>query len=335
MDSFQFLNGYQELQDPNSFNRDDRDRYRARNNFDTPEVKQLMTGPREWASLFDKIFYSFLEGYTDIDPETVNADLEVYETDWSKHHLEDLIKKSQRLAFYDADSAQAVNELNFHILTKEFMPLWRTAWSLWGGPFATQESPLEELETIQSGLASRAKKLMRMKNSAFKWQKIEDTPRGLVPAINGQLTELDAAIVMLEIQKEHPNLLLLPAGPQFESSRHLDRSVDFTITDRDTWQSRGIQVKTSIAGFEDVWERNKTGDSSKSVRNYDSNYVTLVDGMIDLGNFSMRHISGKGMVMKPNPGLISLNYLKDKNHPDILVAKNNIMGRILHDLEEN
>ena len=328
MDSFQFLDGYQELQNhQNRFNRHEK----IRNNFDTPEVKQIMSGPREWASFFDKVFYSFLEGYSDVDDEGVDADLTVYESDWSGQHLEDLIKQSQQLAFYDADATQAVNELNFHILSKEFMPLWHRAWM----PEKYPELSSEELEAIQGRLANRVRQLKRTKNSALKWQRIEDTPKGLVASLNGQMTEIDAAIVLLEIQKENPQLLLLPASPQFESAKLHKRSVDFVITDTQTWQSRGIQVKTYIDSFGDGWNLNKESDGFKPVKKYDANYVTMIDGMIDLGNATERRIAGKGPTLVPNPGQISLNFLKDHNHPDILVAKNNITGRILHDLGKN
>lgn len=328
MDSFAFLDGYQELRDHRKgFNHRDR----ARHNFDTPEVKQIMTGPREWASFFDKIFYSILEGNTDIDREAIDQQLTIYETEWAGDHLDYLITESQNLAFHDAEATQAVNELNFHILTKKFMPLWHHAWM----PEKYPEVTPEGIETVQTRLATRAAELIQVKNSALKWRRIENSPKGLVSAINGQLTEIDAAIVMLEMQKENPQLMVLPAGPQFESARPSNRSVDFIITDTDTWQSRGIQVKTYIERFEDAWKTSQQEDSQKPIRNYDSNYVTLIDGMVDLGNFTVRRIAGKGEVMVPNPGQISLTFLEDSKHPDILKAKNNIQGRILHDLNKS
>jgi hypothetical protein len=316
MDSGKYADGYRNPLDKYTSSRD------------MPEVRELMKGPRQWASFFDGLLYSLLKNTHGNSSRTIDKELSNYEHNWSEPMLEGVIKESRSLAFYDKKATHAVNELNFHILSKEFLPIWRHAL------LPEIHSPVQtpEIESIQNQLALRGAELSQVKIDALKWQKIEKSPTGLVTSLNGQLTEIDAAIVMLEIQKTAPHLVLLPAPPFFESSSRNDRSVDFIIMDTAFRQSRGIQVKTYIDSFEDTANDPSELGAYKPVRNYDTRYVTMIDGMVDLGNATMRYIPNKGTVLAPEPGQISLSYLNNNQSADIIQATRNIKDRIIHDL---
>jgi len=319
MDSQKFVEGY----------RHSPDRYRF---YETrPELEELMKGPRKWASFFDRKLYKHLEGSSGDSLLDTNNQLISYEYGWVEPFLDGIIRDSQGMAFYDEKSASAVNELNFHILNKEFLPMWRRALM----PETHPQLAPEEIQLMQTNLALRGAELDLVKNDALKWQKIEESPIGLVKAMNGQITEIDAAIVMLEILKDEPQLILLPAPPHFESAYRSSRSIDFIIMDTNLGLSRGIQVKSYIDSIKDASNTGYTKSEYKPTRKYDGKFVTLIDGMIDLGNATNRYILGRGNVIVPSPGQISASFLQNPASPDIANAMHNIKDRIIRDLHKN
>lgn len=319
MDSQKFVEGY----------RKSPDRFRFYD--DTPETQELMKGPRKWASFFDQQLSAHLKGEATDSPVEINTQLNNYEFGWSEPFLDSLILETQNHAFYDKKASSIVNELNFHILNKEFLPMWRRVLL----PSLYPQLTRDEIEAMQTGLATRGAELKLVKDEALKWQKIEKSPMGLVAALNGQMTEIDASIVMLEIPKDSPHLALLPAPPQFESTLRNTRSADFIMLDTELWHSRGIQVKTYIDSFKDLTKAAIQKTTRRPTRKYDDKFVTLVDGTIDLGNFNVVSTPGKEAILVSDPGQISVNYLNDSHNTDIAQAKRNIEGRIIHDLYKN
>jgi hypothetical protein len=318
MDSKQFLNGYQDISNREAWHKE------------PAEVKEIMTGPRKWASFFDTQLHDILSGqYQDDDEETANQFI-AYELDWAETQLDPLVKQSQDLAFSNAHADVAVNELNFHILNKELVDMWHRAMN----PEKFPRISVERIETMQSRLAQRGASLRDTKESAYYWRSIESTPEGLVPAMNGQLTEIDAAIVMLELCKQETEILLLPAPPQFESAADKYHSIDFVVIDPIADKTRGVQVKSYIDRFEDRSKIYEAPQQFKAIRKYDPDYVTMVDGLIDLGNSKMQYSERWGYTMVPDPGLISLVYLHGSANPDIARATGHIQDRILHDLQK-
>lgn len=319
MDSQLFVEGYRKS--PEQYTSHD----------EPPEVEELMEEPRLWASFFDRQLFSLLKGASggtalDIDEQLVN-----YEYGWIEPFLEESIHESHSLAFFNGIAASAVNELNFHVLNKEFLPVWRHALL----PEMYPQLSIEEIEAMQTRLATRGAELKHIKSDAMEWQKIEKTPLGLVAAINGQLTEIDAPIVMLNIMKKYPELLLLPAPPQFESASVSNRSIDYIVIDTERLQSRGLQIKTYIDSIANASKLSKAKTTYKPTRKYDDEFVTLIDGTIDLGNSIVRFSPGNDAILVADPGQISVNFLKDSNNPDIIQAQHNIEGRILHNLYKN
>ena len=316
MDSQTFAMGYRQSPD------------RLRFYDDTPEILEIMEVPREWASFFDRQLSELLKGEMRDSVQDINDQLDEYEFGWSAGYLDDLIEQTQSLAFFDNKATSIVNELNFHVLSKEFMPMWRHVLT----PELHPKITPEEIEAMQTGLATRGVQLKAIKNDALKWQQIEKSPQGLVGALSGQISEIDAPVVMLEIPKEMPHLALLPAPPQFESTHYNTRSADFIIIDTELWHSRGIQVKTYIDSIRNMSNPSEEKRTYRPTRKYDSRFVTLIDGTIDLGNFTVHYTPGKEAVLTSDPGQISVSFLEDHNSPDVAQAKNNIQSRIITDL---
>jgi hypothetical protein len=320
MDSKEFVRGYQDISD------------RKPKDEESAEVKEIMTGPRMWASFFDTQLYDLLSGEQQRDAGETNRQLDEYLYDWLETRLDTTVKQTQGLAFYNEQDNSAVNELNFHILNKEFLDMWRRALQ----PETFPRLSHDHIETMQAKLAKQGANLRLVKEDAFYWQAVESTPKALVASLNGQLTEIDAAIVMLELCKQESELILLPAPPQFESAADKKLSADFIIIDPATEQTRGIQVKSYIDRFEDEGnsDSRKIRQRFKAVRKYSPDYITMVDGMIDLGNWKVRYSEHWGHGTVPDPGLLSLEYVHDSKNPEIARATGHIQERIMHDLQK-
>jgi len=295
---------------------------------ETVEMKELMNGPREWASFFDSQLFSHLSHFDAGDILETDAALTRYEEEWCDVYLDDITQQSRHLAFYNPNASIAVNELNFHVLSRDLMPIWRRALL----PEIYPELTTDDIESMQNRLAYKGLDLVQTRKDAVKWQRIEKVRGGLVRSLSGQLTEIDAAIVMLEIQKAHPHLLVLPAPTSFESATQHNRSADFIIVDTLLGHSRGIQVKTNLAHPRTFRHSNGEILPATPIREYDSTYITMIDGMADFGSSQMRTIHGEGEVLVSNPGQVSVNYVADKNNASLQQARLNIENRILTDL---
>jgi hypothetical protein len=318
MDSKLFVSGYRDAPQQNHWDKE------------SAEIEEIMTGPRKWASFFDSQLYELLDGERLRDYFETTDQLDEYRHDWTETQLDPLVKKSQDIAFFDERAKSSVNEMNFHILNKEFVDMWQRA--LYPDLFPRLST--EQIEMMQTRLAERGASLKDIKDAAVYWQSIESTPKALAPAMNGQLTEIDAAIVMLELCKQDTEILILPAPPKFESAANKYNSIDFVVIDPTANKTRGVQVKSYIDRFESDTISSELPQQFKAIRKYDPNYVTMVDGMIDLGNSQMRFSEQWGYTMVPDPGLISLVYLHGSANPDIARATGHIQERIMHDLQK-
>lgn len=112
----------------------------------------------------------------------------------------------------------------------------------------------------------------------------------------GYGNEVDAAIILLEVMKQRPNLTVVPAPPQFEAgpARH---NVDFIALDTAEREAVGIQVKSSIY------------DAGKLER-YDRDKIVFIDGQTDLDNTkAVRRGPYRSETRSVSwPGLISLEH---------------------------
>jgi hypothetical protein len=346
MENGKFVDGYSE---PTNY---------YRYSSESSEAKELMEGPRKWAAFFDRQLVLNLKQAPGEPPQQIYKQLNSYQHEWADRYLDDTIKESREIAYYDIAAERNVMELNSHLLNRELIQLWRRLL------IPEIQAPLsaDQLEVIQIKLAVQATRLVVARKEFIDRAGIDGVYSALPGIINGQLTEIDAALPMLEILKDdsfedNPHLLFVSAPPQFESVRNNKQlSADYIFMDTELQASRGVQVKTSIDYF-----------SSENTRIYDNQYVTLIDGIVDLGNSKATKGRGNPFDSIPNPGLMSLDFLKfhlsiekagrtpalredigvliraketarklsDSKTSFLLQAKKNIQGRIINDLYKN
>lgn len=319
-----------------------------------PEVQSVMEGPRKWASFFDRLLVLHLTGEQNgvNEPAAMFKELRDYQLGWLEPHLDSTLKTSYDLAERTLLSDSQVNELDFHILNREMMPAWYRLF--YGGEVA--ELGPQRLQTMQTRLALRGADIQGKYQKYLLKEQRDGVRSDITHRISGQLNEIDTSIILLEIMKREglsmpAHLIALPAPPQFEAGhKNTRRASDFLFFDSLTNQVRGIQVKGIV--------------SSATEKEYDNEYVTLIDAVNDLGNSKSAYSPKRGHYTASAPGLIALDFLLNKTSiskmsrdpifntdmPTVFRAKesarsvfgtnksyfdtavNNVSGRILHDL---
>ncbi len=278
-----------------------------------PEVTSLMEGPRKWTSYFDTQLFNYLKGEPLDAPEDIDRELELeYSTEWGRPHLYDTVMDIRKLGYDDMDAQRAANELHFHVMNRELLPMWHRLLL----PEFREEFTVDELYRMQLNLSIHASEISKTSKQARSEDLRRGITTGMVGVFNGQLTEIDTAIVILEQMKRdaligESRLVLLPAPQKFEAGyRNKRRSIDFILIDPEEKQARGIQVKTRVSSLnEDPLDRPfyKPKTSQAPVRRYDPEYVTLVDGFTDLGN---SRVTADRRRVEAAPGLVSLDFLQ-------------------------
>lgn len=297
MDARQFVEGYKE-----PANHIVAHHYEAQN----PEVQELMEGPRRWTSFFDRQLILMMKGEHNgvNEPNALFNGLRTYQLDWSGPFLDTTYKTALDLSDRNFEAQPALSELNFHILSREMMPNW---YKLFFGEQAV-ELDAPRIHEMQVRLALQGADLQNMWQKAGASDEKTGIHTGIQRRIGGQLTEIDSAIVLLEVMKQDGHslpstLVVVPAPPRFESAHNnRPRAADFLVFDTaaDAMNMRGVQVKTFL------------DDAGKTNDTYDSAFVTLIDGDTDLGNTGRAYVAGRGHVSVPTPGMISLDYLLNR-----------------------
>jgi hypothetical protein len=328
---------------------------RTRYKSESYEIGKFMNSPREWAAIFGHYLLARMQDGDIDNKHQVRKDIDAYTSTENKSYLDDATERSRDVAYYDSDNESVVNEMNFHIMNSEFGPVWNRLLL----PELQMPLAADQIETIQTKIAIQAAKLIKVSREIAQEASNKGIRSTLPLSIGGQLTEIDAAIAMLEMTKDdsfedEPHLIVVPAPTLFESVQHNKQlSSDFIFLDTVKNMSRGIQVKTSIDYF-----------PSFVKREYDARYVTLIDGMIDLGNTRPGEGTYGRSTGLPFPGMLSLDFLKldvsvhkasanpafkddlgdlieakeiaaepsSSKSSYLQQAKKNIQGRILHDL---
>lgn len=261
------------------------------------ELATLMEGPRKWTSFFDDQLYAHLNEPkgTEADSYGLFMSLYNYQKNFLETQLENTTDAVRLHAERDIEAPSGVNELSFHTLNEALLPMWHR---LFFGPEMVKLDD-ETLQAMQTKLAVTSAGIQE-KYQAYKEATTDTTAQRLLTRLGGQLTEIDSAIVMLEVMKRESgdqpsNMVLVPAPPRFEAAHNNhDRLADFLLFDTVSDQVRGVQVKTIINGDE-------TG--------YDPEYVTVIDGVTDLGNSTAAFTSRRANHQAPAPGLIALDFL--------------------------
>lgn len=295
MDARQFVDGYKE-----PANHIVAHHYEERN----PEVQELMEGPRRWTSFFDRQLILFMKGERNgvNEPRALFNGLRTYQLDWIPPFLDETYKSTLELSRRETDAQPTLDELNFHLMSREMMPAW---YNLFFTDQAIELGP-NQIHEMQVRLALLGTELQDKWIEEGNADHSTGLRSGIQGWIGGQLTKIDSAITLLEVMKKEgaglpSTLITVPAPPRFKSAhRNQSRSVDFIVYDTLTKNTRGVHAETFLT-FDD--------DADKQA---DSDYVTIIDGSTDLGNTGREYNAGSGHYLASKPGMLSLDYLLNR-----------------------
>lgn len=252
-----------------------------------------LTIAHNWAETFSTTIDHYLSTSTLVS-EKIAATVDEY-LDWNLHYAPRLSRLAIGTALRDPSQTIHINTLSFHLLSRPTEVFWKMLTN------DTLVPKREDLSEIQSWLAADAAPLALEITHLKKKEAAAGTRSGVVGAINGQLTEIDTYITLLEVQKNHPerDLLILPAPPRYEAGVRSANNADLLAIDRQTQSVRGIQAKTRITTM--------SSDREK----YSHDTITLVDGYYDLGNSRAERHPGSGKIYSvAQPGLIAMDHLQ-------------------------
>lgn len=121
----------------------------------------------------------------------------------------------------------------------------------------------------QRGIANLAAQIIAARDQHYTRNHTFFNPlnAGFRQAITGQLAEADALLLLLDISRRHPDIITLPAPPQFETYAD-EANADFLVLDTTNDQIIGVQVKASNAHLH--------------YDHYDSDRIVFIDGATDM-----------------------------------------------------
>lgn len=169
---------------------------------------------------------------------------------------------------------ELLNRNNFHALNLCFSSHWYRL--LTGSEWSRGEARQHNTEAQDMiALSSLQLQKERAKNTPDEYYNVDDKAMcDFRASIEGILNEDDSAIVLLEIAKKHPEIVVVPSPGVFEhglaEKGMRSKNADFIIIDVAASEAIGAQVKGRVRK-----------DDSES---YDPNYVFFIDGEMDLKN---------------------------------------------------
>jgi len=280
--------------------------------------REFIDDSRQWARYFaDELHTFMLNDGTQENPKQFHGQILKYRM-WSERSLPYVL--STLSSEQQSGNDRVLNELSFHRLNTAMLPGWiRLA-------YPELQLPKDTLETIQTDLAIDGARIAIMKKRQLaKLSSAEDTTEA-IDKMGGIQTEIDAAIVMSEIMKSNPQLVVLPSPAQFERGHRVsssNRNSDFVALDMDTHHAHGYNVK----------------QGSYADHSYDTDFVTIISGVNHMENFETVRMVQKdrfnhahlNYVQVPKPGLIALDHFRSlpiKQTPRTLLNKEYLQLRL-------
>jgi hypothetical protein len=251
--------------------------------------------PQAWSQAFGYVLHDYLSSNSQPIDTAEFKTLSTAYVNWYSSDFATLygaaIQRSQKENTLEA--YEGLSRLNFHIINRAMLPIWEDTLFNKNG---VQRDHIREAQTI---LAVHSLNLFKERQSMVAegvYFNAEHEPYR--STTKGILNEYDTAIALLNISYKNPDIAILPGPDQFEG-RAGSRNSDFIAIRRSTRQARGIQAKS--------------GRTEDSYETYDPAYVTMIDGMHDLGNtFTVRMDPKKSRTVQVAwPGLISIEHLKN------------------------
>lgn len=219
---------------------------------------------------------------------------------WNVDNFVGTVRWIERLA----GGGNGVRAMHFHTLSFGLLGMWRPL--LGAGP----PPSVKERRQSQIRLALHAARMTIKRHENLEGNHRSDDPAAasILQMQNGMLSETDTAIVILEMVRRSPDIVVIPAPPQFESGSP-GRNVDLFVIDVRAETVNGIQVKTSLHHSRQVLASQREG-------------LVFVDGVTDLGNqrLARRSPNSSTKVLTAWPGLISAHYVLRANPRNPLFA---------------
>ena len=287
MDAEQFAKG---------FERDPRDYAKLSGQAWRSARDELIDPPIRWSHFFSHLMDGYLTGNS-VDIDDANKNIGLYTGNSTRHLLRNITETTERATFYKPALAPHLNRMNFHTMNQEMGDSWRHLLD----PEANKPLDYINLVAVQTRLAVHALRLVETRRRFYDDLMMQEPAAThdemtLDQSFVGRITEIDAAITLLQVVKTLPideveHLTVLPAPGKYEGYK--GKSSDFLMIDTEQWQAHGIQVKTR------VW----------NPADYDPAYVSFIDGTVDLGNYKEKDLPDGRVKRQAVPGLISADYL--------------------------
>ncbi len=231
---------------------------------------ELMTPAAEWSADFGKILYDRLA-----DPQgeiSVRNGLTGDYVGWSNAGA---VAIAQQLSLDQGpDSLKANMELNFHRLNGVMLGMWQpivNPEAYGDADFSRSVIPFLQDVLAITGLRHYMER-NRVSGSRSQLEYFADENRERRNYFEGIGNEIDAAIVLLEFARHHPDLTVVPAPSQFSKRSNqngVNRNANFVVATKDG-RALGVQVSSFV--------------TPELKARYDADRIVLVDGRVDLGN---------------------------------------------------
>ena len=262
-----------------------------------PEADTFLEA-QHYAEVFSAVLHDELSGNTDDDTNmAIKSALSQYPV-FIRHGLRELDTK----LFTDGTdkSIEKLSEINFHWLNYAMLPMW--ALLLDAEVVGTAEERREVIKHSQDMLAYDGcfqytyRDRLSSKESDYRY--FQEDMAGIRSVVEGRLHERDAAIALLDIAKNDPSIVVVPAPGKFEHSGNGSVNADFVVIDTTQRKGVGVQVKSQV--------------HTEDLQRYSGEQIMLIDGFIDLGNTrSIRTSSRKSAPKNVSwAGVISTDHMK-------------------------
>lgn len=312
MDAERFLHSYPELAS------DETENPSRRPNEISPALKDHLDDATYWQETFADTIRQHLKG-NGVDAAKAEEYRNAYWL-WHYNTMPSLGKSVRSAIHLNPDNEQLLQELTFHHIAPGLTCEWLALSDPEYAPTAADRHEAQAWIASQSASLAYERKQIEsavrkrnpregLENTVILEKYLTKAEKAILGNINGQLTELDMHIVLLELCKENPGLVSIVSVPQFESGIHSSRNADSILIDTHLAEAHGLQAKIAVRSRE-FYEFNQRGTEAAPTEKYDNNFVTLIDGLNDLGNSVVTRVPGTSTLKSvPRPGLIAMDLL--------------------------
>lgn len=267
-----------------------------------PAYDAVMAEPREWSCFLGKTLHMVMTEDDAVREYCTQGRWNGYRNwlDGGGIHQ----TASAMMMLDDEQRARASNEFNVHRLHYAMTAMWAPilAEGGWGRRPNMRRTLIDDAQTRLAAFGveqyvERQAYIKQLGGTEALYGKQNMANRPLYKAFVGCLQEFDAAVVLLDVMRQHEDITVIPAPMQFEASGNKGRNADFLAVHSERDTMIGIQVKSRL--------------QPRHVQEADKERIIFIDGDTDLGNVRrVRFIEGKTSERVVTwPGIISAKYM--------------------------